>query len=101
MARNRIVWSQRAEAGRKEVRTWISQDAPRRAVAFEKRIIKEVNRLRRWPYLGSVLDELGLVDVRQFFVKDIRIVYRVDLPLIKILVVQHGSKLVRPRDLEF
>jgi toxin ParE1/3/4 len=100
MARTRIGWTERAEESRKQIREWIEKDAPRTAAAFEKRLMARINRLRRFPYMGSVLEEFADLGIHEFYFKSYRIVYRVNLPVIEILLVQHGSKPLKFRDLE-
>src|SRR5437867_13300198 len=100
MARTRIVWTERAKEGRRQIRDWIAKDAPRTAARLEKRLIAEVSKLKRFPFLGAVLEDFGAPDVREFYFKTFRIIYRVSLPTIQILIVQRGAKQLRLRDLE-
>ncbi len=95
MARTRILWSPRAEADGRGIRAHIAQDAPRRAVAFEKRLLAAVNRLKGLPYLGSVLEDADDPDLRVLPFRNYRVIYRVALPFVRILKVEHGSRRLR------
>jgi addiction module RelE/StbE family toxin len=95
----RIEWTAEAQQDLKKIRRFIAQDAPRRATAFTNRIKTTVSNLRHFPELGAVVKDLCDPGVRQILVGSYRILYRLRKPLIRILPVVHGARLLKPEDL--
>jgi toxin ParE1/3/4 len=101
MARRRIkiIWTPRAEKNLEQIHDYIAKDSPRRAGAFAKRIKEAVRRLQDFPEFGAVVEQLEEPDLRQFFVKSYRVIYRLSESTIEVLTVRHGAMLLNKRDI--
>ncbi len=91
---NRIYWTRQSQEDLREVRGYISRDAPATASAFVRRLRESVNRLKGFPESGQVVPELGRPDIRELLRGSYRIIYRVGHDRIDILAVYHSARLL-------
>ena len=91
---NRICWTRQSQEDLREVRGYISRDAPATASAFVRRLRESVNRLKEFPESGQVVPELGRQDIRELLRGNYRIIYRVSRDRIDILAVYHSARLL-------
>ena len=96
---NRIYWTRQSQEDLREVRGYISRDAPATASAFVRRLRESVNRLKEFPESGQVVPELGRQDIRELLRGSYRIIYRVGHDRIDILAVYHSARLLDVDDL--
>src|SRR6266446_2075620 len=94
MKTTKIGWSARAERNLLQIERFIAQDAPRTAQSFIKRLRKSVNRLRRFPESGWIVEEAGNPSILEIVFKSYRIIYHYDHFEVVILAVLHGSQLL-------
>ncbi len=64
------------------------------ARVFTERLLAAAGRLREFPLSGRVVPEKRRDDVREVFVRNYRIVYRVGADLVEILTIHHGARLL-------
>ena len=74
---NRIFWTRQSQEDLRQVRAFISRDAPATASAFVRRLRDSVNRLKEFPESSQVVPELGREDIRELLRGNYRIIYRV------------------------
>ena len=91
---NRIYWTRQSQEDLRQVRAFISRDAPATASAFVRRLRESVNRLKEFPESGQVVPELGRNDIRELLRGSYRIIYRVGQDRIDILAVYHSARLL-------
>ena len=96
---NRIYWTRQSQQDLREVRGFISRDAPATASAFVRRLRESVNRLKEFPESGQVVPELERQDIRELLRGSYRIIYRVGHDRIDILAVYHSARLLDAEDL--
>ena len=96
---NRIYWTRQSQEDLREVRGFISRDAPATASAFVRRLRESVKRLKEFPESGQVVPELGRQDIRELLRGSYRIIYRVGHDRIDILAVYHSARLLDADDL--
>ena len=96
---NRIYWTRQSQEDLREVRGFISRDAPATASAFVRRLRESVNRLKEFPESGQVVPELGRQDIRELLRGSYRIIYRVGHDRIDILADYHSARLLDADDL--
>ncbi|MBN1803530.1 MAG: type II toxin-antitoxin system RelE/ParE family toxin [Candidatus Lokiarchaeota archaeon] len=77
------------------ISSYISKDSPKRAKNFVKEIFKKIEQLKDFPYMGRKFPDKNEETLREFFHKDYRIVYEIGKEFIEILIVVHGSRIVR------
>jgi toxin ParE1/3/4 len=94
MAR-RIVWSPRAANGLEEICTYIARDSEHYACVFAQRIVDAVEDLVEFPEMGRVVPEYNSPSLRERIVGNYRIVYRLHSDAVQVVVVTHGSRLLR------
>ncbi|MGA7514300.1 MAG: type II toxin-antitoxin system RelE/ParE family toxin [Candidatus Sulfotelmatobacter sp.] len=86
-----IVWSPRALAGLREIRSYVARDKPEAAARLATRIVSLVEALREHPYLGRAGSEPG---ARELVVggTPYLIFYKVRTKQVTILTVWHGAQ---------
>jgi plasmid stabilization system protein ParE len=77
------------------VEEYIARDAPRAAAAWVTRIRARARRAAAVPMAGRVVPEFGRTDLREVFVKNYRIVYRVESHGITVLTVFESHRELR------
>src|SRR5947209_1547262 len=87
-----IQWTESARADLRAIYAYIARDSRVYARRHVNRIKRAVERIRRFPESGSVVEEWNRPDVREIFVGDYRIVYRFRTLVIEILAVFHGAR---------
>lgn len=87
-----IEWTDPARADLRSIRAYIARDSPQYAKRLSVRIRKAVDGLRRFPEAGSLVSEWELDDVREIYVGNYRVIYRVRQNIIAILTVIHGAR---------
>ncbi|MBI3469560.1 MAG: type II toxin-antitoxin system RelE/ParE family toxin [Planctomycetes bacterium] len=90
----RIVWTRQSREDLAAIKAYIAGDAPRTAEAFTRRLMNKTRRLRRFPWSGSVVQELNRPAIREILFGSYRIIYRASNKLVEILTVYHGTRLL-------
>lgn len=97
---HRVSWSPEALADVESIAGYIARDSAFYAKAVTERIterIIEVARdLRRFPLAGRVVPELQDESIREGFVYNYRLIYRVRENGVTIAAVIHGKRLLSP-----
>jgi toxin ParE1/3/4 len=93
-----LEWTRKAENDLEAIRSFIAKDKPIAADRFIQRILRAVENLRRFPYLGQMLvcDENS--EIREINVKSYRIIFRVSGDIVRIITLIHAAR--NPRFLE-
>jgi plasmid stabilization system protein ParE len=88
----RLRWSDEAENDLERLRRKIAAlGAPKTARSFVSRLRKYVSRLRDFPGMGAVVEELNDPSIREINFRGQRIFFRYDGLWVVILTVFHGS----------
>jgi toxin ParE1/3/4 len=93
---NRIYWTRQSQEDLREIRAYISRDAPATAEAFVRRLRASVGRLKEFPESGQIVPELGRENIRELLRGNYRVIYRVGPNRVDILAVYHSAKLLDP-----
>lgn len=88
----RIEWAEPAEADLRHIFEYIARDIPVYAEHFIDRIISCVDVLLEHPRIGRCVPEAERDDIRELIFQGYRIIYLVELELITVLAVLHGSR---------
>ena len=80
-----IIWSPRSLEKIEHIGNYIAQDAPKRAMAFIDKLIKAVERLRRFPFSGPICFENPAF--RQLVFQGYRIIYRIGEKRVEIVTI--------------
>ena len=78
-----------------DISIYISKNSPLYAPVFVQKIINSVDRLLDFPYSGRKVPEFDEDNIREIIFHNYRIVYRVNKNNIEIILVIHGSKLLK------
>ena len=96
----RIVWTEPGLQDLESIADYISLDKPDAAKKLIRRVFEQVQRLRRFPRLGSVPAEISDLPYRQLVVGPCRVFYRIDGQRIYIVHVMRGEQMLRREKLD-
>jgi toxin ParE1/3/4 len=87
-----VTWQSRALEDLEEIRRSKARDTPAYAADFVFWLMLVVNRIEGRPRRGRVMPDFTPDDVREVFVRDHRIVYRIAGDEVEILAIRHGTR---------
>jgi toxin ParE1/3/4 len=90
-----IIWADPAIYDLDAIADYIALENPAAARDLIQRVMAAVERLRRFPRMGSLPNELSGLPYRQLVVSPCRIFYRAEKNRIYIVHVLRGEQLVR------
>jgi len=90
---SRIVWLPSAKRDLRQLQKYIAQDSRRNATRFVQKIRDSVNGIKRFPESGSLVPE-SEVELREIFVGNYRVIYRVNDQIVEVLNVTHGARML-------
>ena len=90
----RVVWSPMAVDDVKAIGRYISADSPAYAAAVIQRLRDSTRVLKRFPFAGRIVPELGDDIIREKFVYSYRVIYRVHHRTVTIAAVIHGRRML-------
>ena len=90
MAKTKIVWSPAAIACLNDITTYISKDAPMRAIEFAQRLFYSADQLEDYPISGSLCPED--TSCRQLTVDACRLIYELSEGRTDILTIISPSQ---------
>jgi len=100
MPRTRLVWSAKAKENLRQIQRYIGRDSPEAARALIKQFKVAARRLKDFPEIGAVVEEKDDPEIREILVGSYRIIYRYRRPLVAIIEVRHGARLLREEEFE-
>lgn len=95
MARH-LTWSPEAIEDIESIASYIERDSAWYAKAVASKIVETAERISQHPELGRIVPEIGDPAIRERFVYNYRIIYRLDSERILIAAIIHGSRLLNP-----
>ena len=94
MAR-KIIWSPHAAQSLQDICSYIERDSKHYATIFAQRIIAAIEIAAEFPEIGRIVPEYNNPVLREKILGDYRIVYRLKETAIEIVIIVHGSRLLR------
>ena len=88
-----VGWTPQALDDLEAACLFIARDAPRMSSVLAARVFDATDRLIEFPLSGRVVPEIGRSELREIFVSNYRVIYRV-LPTsdVEILTIHHGAR---------
>jgi toxin ParE1/3/4 len=94
MAR-KIIWSPYAAQSLEDICAFIERDSSHYAAIFARRIIAAIELTAEFPEKGRIVPEYKNPDLREKILGDYRIIYRLKENAIEIVIIVHGSRLLK------
>jgi plasmid stabilization system protein ParE len=91
----KVVWADPAVEELDAIADYIALDKPEAARQLVRQVLTAVERLRRFPQMGSLPVELRGLPYRQLLVPPCRVFYRIEKKVVYIVHVVRGEQLVR------
>jgi len=90
-----IRWSIGALDDLESISAYIEQDSPIKAKELAKGIFEKIEQLKQFPYMGRKFPDRDDDQLREIIFKNYRIVYEIREEIIEILIIAHGSRLLK------
>ena len=90
-----IKWSNDALLDLDTISEYISQDSPKSAKKLIQEIFKKVENLSTFPFMGRTIPDQSNENIHEILHKNYRIIYEIKDDLVEILIVIHGSRILR------
>lgn len=87
-----VNWSRSAFEDLEASTTFIAKDSPHFAAAFAREVLEASFSLAQFHARGRIVPEFAIPDIRELFVRDYRLIYRVTEKEVQILGFIHGSR---------
>ncbi|MDZ4858448.1 MAG: type II toxin-antitoxin system RelE/ParE family toxin [Candidatus Hydrogenedentes bacterium] len=94
-----VNWSPAAVEDLEEIAEYIARDSRRYATSFVTRVLSIASQIERFPYSGRIVPELNNELIRERFVYQYRLIYRILPDSVLILSLIHGKRLLPIDDL--
>jgi len=91
MAR-KIIWSFEATADLEAIADYIARDSSFYAASFVIEVREASRSLNEFSERGRIVPELSNPSVRELFIKDYRLIYRIEESRVDILGLIHGRR---------
>lgn len=95
----KLRWTDRARRDLLAIGRYIAQDNPSTARRWVERLRERARQAAATPLAGRVVPELQRDDIREVFLRNYRIVYRVREDAIDVLTVFEGHRLLKAENL--
>jgi toxin ParE1/3/4 len=92
----KLIWSSRALADLDAACEFIARDSPRYASLFAERIVATIETIPHHPWLGAVVPEYRMEELRERLFQNYRIVYRLRGDVVQIAAIIHAARLMPP-----
>ena len=96
----KISWSPLAVERLESIFDYIASDNLSAANKIVDKIFKKVESLAKYPLRGRIVPEANRQDIREVFVKEYRIIYRIEPGKIFILTIRNFLQLIPDKDLK-
>ncbi len=90
-----IIWADPAIQDLDAIADYVALDKPEAARRLVQRVLAAVERLQKFPRMGSVPRELRGLPYRQLIVSPCRVFYRIEKDIVYIVHVLRAEQLVR------
>lgn len=91
----KVIWTHEVYEDLDSIAEYISRDSPYYASGFIEEILELGNTLDVFPERGRNVPEVDDPDIREVFIKEYRLIYRVEEHSVTILGVIHGRRDLR------
>lgn len=87
-----IILTELALENLENLKAYISNDSPKYAMVFIKRLLEQIEHLKSFPLIGRILPKQNNENLRELLFHSYRIIYMIKDEQIFILTVVHGKK---------
>ena len=91
---SRIQMTEAAEEDLAAIRAYIRRDSKVNAIRFVKRLREAIRGIRRFPEAASIVQPFNQPSLREIFVGNYRIIYRLRDGVSYVITVIHGARLL-------
>jgi toxin ParE1/3/4 len=91
----KIIWTKKSLADLRIIYDYINSDSPFYAKLTVQQIISKSELIRTLPLAGRVVPEFADPTIREFLLKDFKIIYRIQNSIAYLVRIYHSSRLLR------
>ncbi len=92
----RVTWSPDAYDDVESIAQYIARDSAFYAKAVVTNIINQSRALKKFPERGRIVPEIEDESIREVFIYNYRLIYRIQEKVVLIAAIVHGSRLLDP-----
>ena len=93
-----LVWTESARRDLRAIRSYVSRDSKTYAKRLIDRIRRKAEGVLRLPRAAAIVPEWGRENVRETFVANYRVIYRIRDDFVEVLAVIHAARLLPDAD---
>ena len=90
-----LVWSDSAIDDLDSTAAYISRDSQAYAASFVRRVLAAAKSVQHLPESGSMVPEYDNKELREVLVGNHRVIYPLDVSVVKIVAIIHGARQIR------
>lgn len=87
-----VAWSASAVTDLETTVDYLAQNSKPYAAAFAQKVLKAVERLGTFPWMGRMVPEYDREELRELIFQNYRIIYRVEPGQVAIAAIVHASR---------
>jgi toxin ParE1/3/4 len=91
MAR-KVVWTSQSGEDLENIAEYISRDSEYYASSFVTELFNSIQSLNEFPERGRTVPELNDINIKEIFIKEYRVIYRIEEESVMILTIIHGRR---------
>lgn len=91
----KVVWSDQSFKDIDFICEYISRDSRFYAFSFADKLFNSGESLNKYFHRGRIVPELLKENIREIFINDYRMIYRINDEYVEILTVIHGKRIVK------
>lgn len=91
----KIIWTEKSLTDLRSIYDYINKDFPFYSKLNVQQIINKSELIRSSPLAGRIVPEFADQTLREFLLKDFRIIYRIENSIAYIVRIYHSSRLLR------
>lgn len=96
----KVLWTETAIEDLLNIKKYITEDSPERAETWNLELFNSGESLGSFPTRGRVVPEFNQDNLRELFIDNNRLVYRVRKTSIEIITVFEGHRQLKKKDLK-
>ena len=93
----KVVWTERSLIDLEDIAEFISKDSPKYSKITIEKLLAEAQKIESNPFMGRIVPETGLKNIRELIKGNYRIIYHIDKQKAEILTIHHSARDLKKR----
>jgi addiction module RelE/StbE family toxin len=88
-----VIWSPEAIEDVDSIGEFLARTSPNYASTVVSKLLEAARKLRSFPFAGRVVPEVGNEMIREKFILDYRLIYRIQDDEVLVIAIIHGKRI--------